>query len=80
MGDALLWIVGILVVGYIAWNWLVIPGLTNAIGRFGGELDRNPKLKSDFQQLGNDLKKPPHPAAMQHHPTTHQANYGYYYY
>jgi hypothetical protein len=78
MGNALLWIVGILVVGYIAWNWLVIPWMINVGSRVGAEFQRNPKLVTDLKQFNTDLKHPPpHPAAVQHH---HPANYGYYYY
>jgi hypothetical protein len=74
MADALLWIVGILVVGFIVWNWLIVPGIGRAFTNINQEFQRNPKLVTDLKQFNTDLKHPPPPV---HHP---QANYGYYYY
>jgi hypothetical protein len=75
MADALLWIVGILVVGFIAWNWLIVPGIGRVATNINTEFQRNPKLVTDLKQFNTDLKHPPPPHPV-HHP---QANYGYYY-
>jgi hypothetical protein len=77
MGNALLWIVGILVVGFIAWNWLIVPGIGRVTTNLNSEFQRNPKLVTDLKQFTTDLKHPPHPTAVRPHQT---ANYGYYYY